>query len=109
MASGTASAHSFLTIHSSQANKHPTKDRVGLAVRLVNAEYDDSTSKICRASRPDRVTLLLGREENVTNFGGFEKRPSREFGEKEMKEWFFSIQRENEFYFQSSEVKEYGQ
>ena len=100
---GTASSHSFLTIHSSQPNRHPTKDRIGLALRLVNANYNDERM------RPDRVTLLCGKEQNVKGFGGFEKRPSKEFGEEEMKEWQLSIMKENEFYFQSSNVKQYNQ
>ena len=101
---GMASAHSFLTIHSSQANKHPNRDRVGLAIRLVNCEADSGKSQ----QRPDRVTLLCGNSNDVKMFGGFEPQPMEEFGGREMKEWQLSIQKENEFYFQSSSnVKEY--
>ena len=100
---GMASAHSFRTIHSSQPNRHPTKDRIGLALRLVDGEYERLSN------RPDRVTLLCGKEENVKGFGGFEIRPNKEFGEEEMKEWQLSIMKENEFYFQSSSVKQYNQ
>ena len=101
---GMASAHSFLTIHSSQANRHPNRDRVGLAVRLVNCETNSDKLQ----QRPDRVTLLCGNSEDVKTFGGFEPHPLEEFGEQEMKEWQLSIQKENEFYFQSSlNVKEY--
>ena len=101
---GMASAHSFLTIHSSQANRHPNRDRVGLAIRLVNCEADSGKS----VQRPDRVTLLCGNPEDVKMFGGFEPRPMEEFGGREMKEWQLSIQKENEFYFKSSlNVKEY--
>ena len=100
---GMASAHSFLTIHSSQSNRHPTRDRIGLALRLVNAEYNKP------GKRPDRVTLLCGKERDVQRFGDFEKRPNKEFGEEEMKEWQLSIMKENEFYFQSSSVKQYTQ
>ena len=100
---GTASAHSFLTIHSSQPNRHPAKDRIGLALRLINGEFNKSEK------RSDRVTLLCGKQEDVKRFGGFEKRPVKEFGEEEMKEWQLSIMKENEFYFQSSNVKQYSQ
>ena len=102
---GMASAHSFLTIHSSQANQHPTRDRVGLAIRLVNAEHDSRKYK----ERPDRVTLLCGAPDKVKQFGGLEKRPLQEFGEEEMKEWQLSILMENDFYFQSSKLKQYSQ
>ena len=108
LTSGVASAHSFLTIHSSQANRHPTLDRIGLAIRLVNAaDNTQITNKLNK--RPDRVTLLCGDQEDVKHFGGLEKRPSQEFGEEEMREWQLSMQKENEFYFQSSQVKEYSQ
>ena len=101
---GMASAHSFLTIHSSQANRHPNRDRVGLAIRLVDCEANSGKSQ----QRPDRVTLLCGNSEDVKMFGGFEPRPMEEFGGREMKEWQLSIQKENEFYFKSSlNVKEY--
>ena len=85
---GMASAHSFLTIHSSQANRHPNRDRVGLAIRLVDCEANSGKVQ----QRPDRVTLLCGNSKNVKMFGGFEPRPMEEFGGKEMKEWHLSIQ-----------------
>ena len=101
---GMASAHSFVTIHSSQANRHPDRDRVGLAIRLVNCEANSGKLQ----QRPDCVTLLCGNPEDVKMFGCFELRPLEEFGEQEMKEWQLSIQKENEFYFKSSSnVKEY--
>ena len=108
LSSGMASAHSFLTIHSSQSNRHPSKDRVGLAVRLVNENCIkgelDNLKKRC-----DRVTLLCGDRDKVTRFKAFESRPTQEFGEKEMREWQLSIQKENEFYFKSSKIKQYIQ
>ena len=106
--SGMASAHSFLTIHSSQANRHPTKDRIGLAVRLVNEScIKGDLGKL--KERCDRVTLLCGNSDNVKRFKAFENRPTQEFGEEEMREWQLSIQKENEFYFKSNKIKQYSQ
>lgn len=85
---GEASVHSFLTIHSSQANQEQ-QDRVGLAIRIVAASAG--------VHRHDRVTHLCGTG-NVYNFE-LEDAPREEFGSKELASWNASMEREKAMYF----------
>lgn len=108
---GEASAHSFSTVHSSQANGSG-EDRVGLAVRIVTRESGH------RLGRRDRVTLMRGGEPHEQRAllnaggahdgaapGGFELEdhvPVEELGDREVKEWRQSMDREKEMYFASA-------
>mmetsp|Transcript_3194 Transcript_3194/g.7526 ORF Transcript_3194/g.7526 Transcript_3194/m.7526 type:complete len:361 (+) Transcript_3194:202-1284(+) len=99
---GELSAHSFLTVHSSQPNRED-KDRVGLAVRLVPGKSGEGGGT-GRPERKDRVTLLCGAAAPMADkdIGGFQLEthvPETEFGEKEMAEWELSMKVEKEFYF----------
>ncbi|CAE7222504.1 unnamed protein product, partial [Symbiodinium pilosum] len=93
---GEATAHSFLTIHSSQANQD-AEDRVALAIRVVAGQAG--------AGRRDRATLLSGKPEKV-HFE-LETPPSEELGEREFAEWQKSMDREKEMYFEGRDQKEY--
>ena len=85
---GEASAHNFLTIHSSSPNQDSV-DRVGLAVRLVKAAAG--------VGRRDRVTRLCGNGD-LYDFE-MEEVPQTEFGQKELVEWHKSLDREKAMYF----------
>ena len=94
---GQASAHSFLTIHSSSPNKD-LEDRVGLAVRLVRTSAG--------LHRHDRVTHLCGNKFDEFNFER-EETPQTTFGQKELAEWRKSMDREKSLYFADRETSSY--
>lgn len=91
---GQASAHNFLTIHSSAANSDDA-DRVGLAVRIVRASAG--------IGRNDRVTHLCG---SASAFE-IEAPPTTEFGSRELREWELSMEREKQMYFADHERSNY--
>ncbi|CAE7351245.1 ATJ10 [Symbiodinium natans] len=93
---GEATAHSFLTIHSSQANQDP-EPRVALAVRLVAGRAG--------AGRRDRATLLCGQAEKVCF--ELEPPPREELGPREFAEWQKSMDREKEMYFEGRDKVAY--
>ena len=93
---GQASAHNFLTIHSSAANSDDA-DRVGLAVRIVRASAG--------IGRNDRVTHLCG-SANAQTFE-LEAAPTTEFGSRELQEWELSMEREKQMYFAEHERSNY--
>lgn len=103
---GAASVHDFYVVHSAQINK-TSEDRVGLAIRLLNADKVYWQGKQEKTIK-DRVTLLCGKTENVaTQFDLELLKPREEFGEKELQQWKVAMDREKELYFANKETNEY--
>ena len=93
---GEASLHSWRSVHSSGPNTSD-RERVGLAIRYMTDEVQN-----VKAVVRERASLVCG---SGGMFWDLETPPSKDYGEKEMKQHRESLEKEKQNYFSGSDVE----
>lgn len=91
---GEVSLHSWRSVHSSGPNRSD-RERVGLAIRYMTDEVQNMKAVV-----RERASLICG---SGGMFWDLETPPSRDYGEKEMKQHRESLEREKQNYFSGAD------